>query len=162
MRRRDFISALGGAAVAWPCLARAQQSTKPVIGYLHLGSPDAYAPMVAAFREGLKETGYFEGQNIAIEYRWAEGRPERLPALVDDLLQKKVSVLSTGGGNLPARAAKEANGTIPIVFVTSDPVAEHLVESLNHPGGNLTGVSILTYGCSALGFLTRSSPKPTR
>jgi putative ABC transport system substrate-binding protein len=118
--------------------------------------------MVAAFRDGLKETGYIEGQNLAIEYRWAEGQPERLPTLIADLLQKKVLVLATGGGNLPARAAKEASGTIPIVFVTSDPVAEHLVESMNHPGGNLTGVSLLTYelGPKRFGLMRELVPHP--
>lgn len=100
--------------------------------------------MMSAFREGLKEAGYVEGQNVSIEYRWAEGQPERLPALAADLLHDQVSVLATGGGDLPARAAKQASGTIPIVFVTSDPVASHLVESLNRPGANLTGVSLFT------------------
>jgi putative ABC transport system substrate-binding protein len=145
MRRREVIAVLGGAAFAWALAAQAQQKAVPLIGYLHLESPDAYAPMVAAFRDGLKETGYIEGQNVAIEYRWAEGRPERLPELIADLLRKKVLVLATGGGILPARAAKEASGTIPIVFLTGpDPVASHLVESLNHPGSNLTGVSLFT------------------
>jgi putative ABC transport system substrate-binding protein len=161
MRRRDFILALGGAAVAWPCLAQAQQKPMPVIGYLHLHSPDGYAPMITAFRDGLKETGYIEGQNLTIEYRWAEGRPERLPALIADLLQKNVLVLATGGGHLPAQAAKEASGTIPVVFVTSDPVAEHLVESLSHSGSNLTGVSLLTWelGPKRFGLLRELVPR---
>lgn len=144
MRRREFIILVGGAAAAWPLAARAQQSAKPLIGYLHMASSEPYAAMMSAFREGLKEAGYVEGQNVSIEYRWAEGQPERLPALAADLLHDQVSVLATGGGDLPARAAKQASGTIPIVFVTSDPVASHLVESLNRPGANLTGVSLFT------------------
>jgi putative ABC transport system substrate-binding protein len=144
MRRREFIRLFSSTVVAWPLAARAQQSAKPVIGYLHIASSEPYAAMMSAFRDGLKETGYVEGQNVAIEYRWAEGRPERLPDLVADLLHHQVSVLATGGGDLPARAAKQASGTIPIVFVTSDPVASHLVDSLNRPGANLTGVSLFT------------------
>jgi putative ABC transport system substrate-binding protein len=161
MRRRDFIAVLGGVAV-WPLAAEAQQSAKPVmIGYLHLESPEPYAAMIAAFRDGLKETGYIEGQNVTIEYRWAEGRPERLPELVADLLQKKVLVLATGGGDPPARAAGEASRTIPIVFVTSDPVATHLVESFNRPGANLTGVSLLTreLGPKRIGLLRELVPQ---
>jgi ABC-type uncharacterized transport system substrate-binding protein len=161
MRRRDFVAVLGGMAL-WPAAVGAQQSAMPVIGYVHLGSPEPYAAMVAAFRDGLKETGYIEGQNLTIEYRWAEGRPERLPTLIADLLQKKVSVLATGGGHLPAQAAKEASGTIPIVVVTSDPVAEHLVESLSHSGSNLTGVSLLTWelGPKRFGLLRELVPHP--
>jgi putative ABC transport system substrate-binding protein len=162
VRRRDFISGLGGAAVTWPCFAQAQQKAMPVIGYLHLGSSDAYAAMVAAFRDGLKETGYTEGQNVAIEYRWADGRPERLPELIADLLQKKVLVLATGGGNLPAQAAKEASRTIPIIFVSgSDPVESHLVESLAHPGSNVTGVSLFTWelGPKRFGLLRELVPQ---
>ena len=144
MKRRAFITLLGGAAAAWPLVGKAQQSAKPVIGYLHMASSEPYAAMMSAFRSGLKETGYVDGQNVTIEYRWAEGHPERLPELVADLLHDQVSVLATGGGDLPARAAKQASGTIPIVFVTSDPVATHLVESLNRPGANLTGISLFT------------------
>ncbi len=144
MRRREFIALFGSTAIAWPLAAHAQQGAKPVIGYLHLASSEPYAAMMSAFRDGLKETGYIDGQNVTIEYRWAEGQPERLPQLVADLLHEQVSVLATGGGDLPARAAKQASGTIPIVFVTSDPVASHLVESLNRPGANLTGVSLFT------------------
>jgi putative ABC transport system substrate-binding protein len=163
MRRREAIAMLGGAALAWPLAAQAQQKAVPVIGYLHLESPDAYAPMVAAFRDGLKETGYVEGQNVAIEYRWAEGRPERLPELIADLLRKKVLVLATGGGNLPAQAAKEASTTTPIVFVSgSDPVESHLVESLAHPRGNVTGVSLFTrqLGPKRFGLLRELVPHP--
>ncbi len=100
--------------------------------------------MISAFRDGLQEAGYVEGQNVSVEYRWAEGQPERLPTLVADLLHHNLSVLATGGGDLPARAAQQASGTVPIVFVTSDPVASHLVTSLNQPGANLTGVSLFT------------------
>jgi putative ABC transport system substrate-binding protein len=100
--------------------------------------------MISAFRDGLKEAGYVEGQNVSVEYRWAEGQPERLPKLVADLLRYDLAVLATGGGDLPARAAQKASGTMPIVFVTSDPLASHLVASLNQPGANLTGVSLFT------------------
>jgi putative tryptophan/tyrosine transport system substrate-binding protein len=144
MRRREFIVFVGCAAVERPLAARAERAAKPVIGYLHLGSFDSYAAMISAFRYGLKEAGYVEGQNVSVEYRFAEGQAERLPELVADLLQHNVSVIATGGGDLPARAAQQASGTIPIVFVTSDPVASHLVASLNRPGANLTGVSLFT------------------
>jgi putative ABC transport system substrate-binding protein len=162
MRRREAIAMLGSATFAWSLVAKAQQKMIPVIGYLQLGSPEPYAAMVAAFRDGLKETGYIEGQNVAIEYRWAEGRPDRLPELVADLLHKQVLVLATGGGNLPAQAAKEASRTIPIVFVGSDPVASHLVESLAHPGGNVTGVSLFTWelGPKRFGLLRELVPQP--
>jgi putative ABC transport system substrate-binding protein len=142
--RRRFISGLGGSVAAWPFAVRAQHAASPVIGYLHMGSSEPYASMMSAFRNGLKESGYVEGQNVTIEYRWAEGHPDHLPELVTELLIRQVSVLATGGGDLPARAAKQASGTIPIVFVTSDPVATHLVESLSRPGANLTGVSLFT------------------
>jgi putative ABC transport system substrate-binding protein len=143
-------------------LAQAQQKAMPVIGYLHLGSPEPYAAMVAAFRDGLKETGHIEGQNVAIEYRWAEGRPERLPQLIADLLEKKVLVLASRGGDLPAQAAKEAIKTIPIVFVGSDPVASRLVESVAHPGGNVTGVNLFTWelGPKRFGLLRELVPQP--
>ncbi len=143
MRRRSFLAFVGGAAAALPLAARGQ-AAKPIIGYLHLGSFDSYAAMISAFRDGLKETGYVEGQNVSVEYRWAEGQAERLPELVADLLHHNVSVLATGGGDQPARAAQQASSTIPVVFVTSDPVASHLVASLNQPGANLTGVSLFT------------------
>ena len=161
MRRRDFVTLAGSAAAAWPLTTRAQQSPKPVIGYLHMASFEPYATMMSAFRDGLKETGYVDGQNVSIEYRWAEGHPERLPELVAELLHDQVSVLATGGGDLPARAAKQASGTIPIVFVTSDPVATHLVDSLNRPGANLTGVSLFTVelGPKRFGLLRELVPK---
>ena len=151
MRRREFIAGLGGAA-AWPLVVRAQQSAMPVIGFVHLGSADQYAIYVAAFRRGLKETGRTEGQNVAIEFRWAEGRTDRLNELVADLVQRKVALI-VAIPFLPARAAMAATTTIPIVFEGgSDPVAAGLVASLSRPGGNVTGVSNLGVGLIAKHF----------
>ena len=142
MRRREFVKWSATAAAVWPRIARAQQKTMPVIGYLSSFSP--LNPFVAAFRQGLSEAGYVEGQNAVIEYRWAENRYERLPALASDLVGRKVDVIATSGGDLSSRAAKGATSTIPIVsIIGGDPVAAGLVANLARPGGNLTGVSFL-------------------
>ena len=145
MNRRDFITLIGGAATTWPLAGHAQQLAMPVIGYLSARSPDDTAHLVAAFRRGLGEHGVIESRNVTIEYRWALGQYDRLPAMASELVRHPVTVLTTTSGEPSALAAKAATTTIPIVFgIGGDPVKQGLVASYNQPGGNVTGVSLLT------------------
>jgi putative ABC transport system substrate-binding protein len=161
VRRREFITLFGGTAVAWPLVVRAQQAAMPVIGWIGARAANESAYLVAAFREGLKETGYVESRNVTLDFRWGEGRYDQLPAHAIELARRPVTVIIATGGDPAAQAAKAATATIPIVFVSgSDPVKVGLVASLNRPGGNITGVHLLLLGMGAkrLGLLRELAP----
>jgi putative ABC transport system substrate-binding protein len=162
MTRREFIVTLGGAVAAWPLVARAQQSALPVVGFLHSAAPDKYGRFVAAFQEGLREAGYVDGQNVAVEYGWAQGQYDRLPALAADMVAHRVSVIGATGGDPAAIAAKAVTTTVPIVFmVGTDPVQVGLVSNLSRPTGNVTGVTFFTgpLGAKRLQLLRELVPR---
>src|SRR6266568_4018954 len=165
MRRRDFIKAIAGSSVAWPLAARAQQPTLPLVGFINGFSADASARYVAAFRKGLNETGYVEGQNVTVEYHFLDGQYDHLPTLMADLVRRQVGVIATPGSNAGTLAAKAATGTVPIVFsVAEDPVQLNLVSSLARPGGNATGINFFNAEVTAkrLRLLHDLVPKAVR
>ena len=165
MRRRDFIKVITGSAVAWPLAARAQQPAMPMVGFINSGHADASAPFVTAFRKGLNETGFVDGQNVRVEYHWLEGKYDQLPALLADLVRRRVTLIATPGSGPAARAAKAATSTIPIVFsVAQDPVQLGLVASLARPGGNATGLNFFSREVAAkrLRLLHDLIPKAVR
>ena len=165
MRRREFLGVLGGAAATWPHAARGQQAGTPVIGFLNAQSPEPFAPFVQAYLQGLNELGYTAGRNVAIEYRWAWGRPGQVRSMATELVERRVSVLVTTGGEEAAVAGKSATSSIPLVFlIGGDPVRVGLVPAYNRPGGNVTGATLLsaTLDVKRLGLLREMLPKGAR